>query len=127
MAGTLRSTRGKHPRLHFRSGAEHQVTQRQRVDRGVIMVVVMTQHRFGRRVIALALLGLIPLVFVVLALLVGPAAQDDEAPVLGPQRAATLPGQAPAKPEQAIATTGAAATVRDDDRTGGSFQGAKRQ
>jgi hypothetical protein len=59
--------------------------------------------------------------------LVGPVAQNDEAPVLGLKTAATPPGQAPVKPEQAVATTPAAATVRDDDRTGGSFQGAKRQ
>lgn len=62
------------------------------------MVMATQRHRIGRRTIGLAVLGLIPLVFVVLALWVAQAAPTDENFVLGAPTTTAVPGRGPATP-----------------------------
>ena len=54
------------------------------------MARVTMRSRLGRRIVVLALLGLIPLVLVVLTVFVAPAAQNDARLVLAPQSISIL-------------------------------------
>jgi len=80
------------------------------------MARVTMRSRLGRRIVVLALLGLIPLVFVVPTVFVAPAAQNDAGLVLAPQSTSILLHNDATKTASGTANPAAPATGHDGDQ-----------